>query len=127
MIDNMEGDRKSKKTALGLSENIEGALCYSLGFITGIIFLFLEDENKFVRFHAIQSTIIFLPLFIIYIVITFLPMVGLIMDMMFWPIVIPIFSIIIIIFWLFMMYKAFIGEIYKLPIAGDFAEKQIRG
>ena len=122
MIDK-EINKIGKKTSLGLSENIEGAICYSFGFVTGIIFLFLEDDNKFVRFHAIQSIIVFLPLFIIYIAITFLPMVGMIMDMMYWPIIIPIFSIIIIILWLFMMYKAFIGETYKLPIAGDFAEK----
>jgi len=120
----MEGDKNNKKTSLGLSENIEGALCYSFGFITGIIFLLLEDDNKFVKFHAIQSTIVFLPLFVIYATITFLPMVGMIMNMTYWPIIIPIFSFIIIIFWLFMMYKAFIGEKYKLPMAGDFAEEQ---
>lgn len=120
----MEKDRISK-TSLGLAENIEGALCYSFGFITGIIFLFLEDDNKFIKFHAIQSTIVFLPLFIIYIVIIFFPMIGMIMNMMYWPIIVPIFSFIIIIFWLFMMYKASIGERYKLPIAGNFAEKYI--
>lgn len=120
----MGGD-KIGKTSLGLAENVEGALCYSFGFVTGIIFLFLEDENKFIKFHAIQSIIVFLPLFIIYIAITFFPMIGMIMSMMYWPIVIPIFSIVIIIFWLIMMYKAFIGERYKLPIAGDFAEKYI--
>lgn len=120
----MEGDEDNKKTSLGLSENMEGALCYSFGFITGIIFLLLEDDNKFVKFHAIQSTIVFLPLFVIYATITFLPMVGMIMNMTYWPIIIPIFSFIIIIFWLFMMYKAFIGEKYKLPMAGDFAEEQ---
>lgn len=114
-----------KKTSLGLSENIEGALCYSFGFITGLIFLFLEDDNQFVKFHAIQSTIVFLPLFIIYIAIIFLPMFGMIMNMMSWPVVVPIFSFIIIIFWLFMMHKAFIGERYKLPLVGDFAEGQL--
>lgn len=122
---NQQLDKENKKTSLGLNENIEGALCYSFGFVTGIIFLFLDEDNKFVKFHAIQSIITFLPLFIIYIVITFLPMIGLIMDMMYWPIIVPIFTIIIVIFWVFMMYKAFIGERYKLPIAGDFAEKQV--
>ena len=120
----MEGD-KINRTELGLSQNIEGALCYSIGFVTGIIFLFLENDNKFVKFHAIQSTIVFLPLFIVYIAIAFLPMVGIIMNMMYWPIIIPILSIIIIIFWFFLMYKAFIGERYKLPIVGDFIEKQM--
>ena len=34
------------KTALGIDENIEGLLCYVLGWITGIVFLVLEKENK---------------------------------------------------------------------------------
>lgn len=121
----MAGDSKMNRTGLGLNENIEGALCYSFGFVTGIIFLFLEDENKFVKFHALQSIIAFLPLFIIYIAITFLPMIGLIMNMMIWPILIPTVSFLIIIFWLFLMYQAFVGKKYKLPIIGDFIERQI--
>jgi len=45
------------KTALGIDENIEGLLCYVLGFITGILFLVLEKDNKFIRFHAMQSIV----------------------------------------------------------------------
>ncbi len=50
---------ETKKTALGLSENIEGALAYLAGWITGLVFWFLEPENKFVRFHAMQSIVVF--------------------------------------------------------------------
>lgn len=53
------------KTALGIDENIEGLLCYVLGFLTGILFLVLEKDNKFVRFHAMQSIVTFLALFVI--------------------------------------------------------------
>ena len=48
-----------EKTSTGLTENVAGLLCYILGWITGIIFLILEPDNKFVRFHAIQSIIVF--------------------------------------------------------------------
>jgi len=50
------------KTSLDLDENMAGLLCYIGGWITGIIFLVLEKENKFVRFHALQSLLTFLPL-----------------------------------------------------------------
>jgi len=50
------------KTSLDLDENMVGLLCYIGGWITGIIFLVLEKENKFVRFHALQSLLTFLPL-----------------------------------------------------------------
>ena len=41
-----------------------GALAYLLGPITGILFLLMEKGNKFVRFHAMQSTILFGGLFV---------------------------------------------------------------
>ena len=112
----MANDTKNK-TALGIDENIEGLLCYVLGWITGIVFLVLEKENKFVRFHAMQSLGTFLVLFIILVIIGMIPFIG-------WVISILI-SIFMLILWLFLMYKAFKGERYKLPIVGEFSEKQI--
>lgn len=53
------------KTSLGMGENLEGALSYFLVFVSGIIFLIIEKENKFVRFHAMQSVLLFIPLAII--------------------------------------------------------------
>src|SRR5690625_1325708 len=54
----------------GLEQNIAGMLCYVVGFVTGIIFLLIEKENRFVRFHAFQSTIISSALLIINIILT---------------------------------------------------------
>ncbi len=52
-------------TSLDLSENVEAALSYLLLWLSGILFLVLEKKNKFVKFHAMQSVITFLPLTII--------------------------------------------------------------
>ncbi len=108
---------QKKNTALGIDENIEGLLCYVLVFITGIVFLVLEKENKFVRFHAMQSIVTFLPLFIIAIVIGWIPVLGSMIAML--------IGLLELVLWLLLMFKAYKGEKYKLPIAGDFAEKQI--
>ncbi len=114
----MENNKTIKtKTALGLDENITGLLCYALGFITGILFLALEKENKFIRFHAMQSLATFLPLFIIVTAIGWVPIIGWIISILITPLG--------LILWLLLMYKAFKGERFKLPIVGDFAEKQI--
>src|SRR4030042_4219480 len=115
---NME-EKNKKNTSLGLEENIEGSLCYSLGLITGILLLFIEKESQFVRFHAIQSTSVFLPLFLIQ-VLTF-----------FWftfesLIVSPFIVLLEAILWVFLMYKAFKGERYKLPVFGDFSERMLK-
>ncbi len=122
---------KNNKTALGIGENIEGLLCYSLGFITGIAFLVLEKENKFVRFHAMQSLATFLTLFVISVVLPVIAMVIGMIPLIGWIISILIgllgliLWLLILILWLLLMYKAFKGERFKLPIVGDFAEKQI--
>lgn len=107
-----------KKTALGIDENIEGLLCYLLGFITGILFLILEKENKFVRFHAMQSIATFIVLFIISMIIGIIPIIGGAISLL--------IGLLELILWLLLMFKAYQGEIYKLPIVGDFAEKQIK-
>ena len=108
---------EKKKTALGLDENIEGLLCYVLGFVTGIVFLVVEKDNRFVRFHAMQSIAVFLPLFVIGMVIWIIPFIGWAIGTLLW--------IVELVLWLLLMIKAYQGEIYKIPMAGDFAEQQI--
>jgi len=108
---------ENRKTSLGLDENIEGLLCYVLGWITGIVFLVLEKENKFVKFHAMQSLVTFLVLFVVSLVIGMIPFVGVIIS--------PLIGLLGLILWILLMYTAFKGERFKLPIVGDFAEKQI--
>jgi uncharacterized membrane protein len=49
----------AKKTVSGFDENLAGALCYGLGWITGLLFFATEPENSFVRFHAMQSMLVF--------------------------------------------------------------------
>ena len=49
----------SRKTASGFDENLAGALCYGLGWVTGLVFFATEPENSFVRFHAMQSMLVF--------------------------------------------------------------------
>jgi len=108
-----------EKTSLGMEENIEGALCYVLGWVTGIVFYLLEKENKFVRFHAMQSILTFLPLSVIYWLfgwmLWWMPFIG-------WAISVLI-GLLMFILWIMLMIKAYQGEMFKLPIVGDMAEK----
>ena len=108
----------AKNTVLGIDENIEALLCYVLGWLTGIVFLLVEKENQFVRFHAMQSLVVFLGLFVLSFVLGWIPIIGFLTVIIF-----PLG----IILWILLMIKAFQGEKYKLPWAGDFAEKQVAG
>ncbi|MEO6212797.1 MAG: hypothetical protein ABIP65_04140 [Vicinamibacterales bacterium] len=103
-----------EKTATGLDQNVAAALAYVLGWISGIAFLLVEPSNTFVRFHAWQSIIVFGALSIAW-------FVSLALGLIFWFfafVVIPPLSAIL---WLLLMFKAYRGERYKLPFAGDMA------
>lgn len=104
---------EKEKSSTGLEENVAGFFCYLLGFITGIIFLAIEKKSSFVKFHAMQSTITFLGLFIISLILGFIPIIGLL--------VYPIW-ILSLVLWLLLMIKALQGERYSLPIVGKMAE-----
>jgi uncharacterized membrane protein len=109
---------------MGLDENVAGALCYILGFISGIIFLLMEKDSRFVKFHAVQSIGISLALVIFNIIISSL--YGIFSWSMFWLVATlsSLISLVALILWIFLIMKAFQGEIFKLPIIGDIAEKQ---
>ncbi len=104
------------KTSTGLQANVEALLCYLGAWITGLIFVLIEKENSFVRFHAWQSIGVSVAITVIYFILSLIPLIG-------W-ILMPVLGIASIILWIFCMYKAFQGQMFKLPFIGDFAEKQ---
>lgn len=106
------------KTSTGLQQNVAGLLCYVLGWITGIVFLLLEKDNQFVRFHAIQSIIVFGAVTIADIILNFIPVIGWVLA---W-----IIGVVALILWIILMVKAYQGQMYKLPVAGNIAEQQTK-
>ncbi len=105
----------NKKSSTGLEPNVAGLLCYLVWWVTGLIFLLIEKESQFVRFHAIQSIATSVVYIICIIILSFIPIVG-------W--IINIFLYIgFVILWIICMVKAYKGQMFKLPIVGNFAEK----
>jgi len=107
------GASGTAKTASQLPQNVAGLLCYLAGWITGIIFLVLEPDNRFIRFHAIQSIVTFGSLMIVSGLTGLIPVVGDFFS--------AVFGIIAFVLWIVLMIKAYQGELYKLPLAGDVA------
>jgi len=115
------------KSAFGLNENIAAAISYLLGPISGIIMLVVERENKFVRFHALQSTLWFLFMWIIFWVVgivTGIPFIGLLLRIIAWP-VMWIWRVVFVGSRLFLMFKAATSSEYKLPFVGEVAWNQV--
>lgn len=123
MAENINQSIGMKKTSLGLDENLEGALCYVLGFITGIVFLVIEKDSRFVKFHAVQSIATFLPLWAISWIISSI-MVMSWSTMWLAGIISSLIGLLSLVLWIILMLKAYQGEMFKLPIVGDIAEKQ---
>lgn len=100
------------------NQNMLAALTYLLGFITGIVFLLIEKKNKFIRFHAMQSVILFGGLFVVNIAIMYLGSIG--------DLLAPILSLASFILWIVLMVKAYQGQMFKLPYIGEVAENQTK-
>ena len=110
-------------SAGGLQPNVAGALCYVLTLITGIIFLVLDPYNKdrFIRFHAFQSILFFVAWFAVIIVL------GIMTSVLPWPLHMLLLLAARVggfVLWIFLMYKAYNNEMFKLPVIGDIAEQQ---
>jgi len=113
----------------GLSENAAGTLCYVLGWITGLIF-YLIDKRPSVRWHAAQSIVVFGALHILEIVLgmffgfgLFGGMIGGMVGFGLGTLIYMLIGLTTLILWILLMVKAYQGERFKVPVAGDFAEK----
>jgi uncharacterized membrane protein len=104
------------KSSTGMDENVAALLTYVFGLVTGILFLVIEKDSKFVRFHAFQSILISAVLIILNLVLGFVPIIGWLISLLLSPVA--------FILWLILLYQAFQGKWFKLPVIGDFAEEQ---
>ena len=106
---------KIRKSSTGLDENVAAFFCYLLGFVTGIVFLVVERKSEFVRFHAMQSTITFLGVLVLSLILGMIPIIHLL--------VFPLW-ILTLILWLLLMVRALRGDRTILPIVGKWIEKK---
>lgn len=103
------GDSVTPETSsTGLDITIAAMLTYVAGWLTGALFLVIEKKSRFVRFHAWQSVLTFLPIFL---ALWVLPL-----WFVFWPVSVAL--------WIVLMYKAFQGERYRLPVIGAIADRR---
>jgi uncharacterized membrane protein len=109
-----EGPEPRGPSSLDLPPRTAGLLCYVGGWISGLVFLILEQKNSWVRFHAAQSIVVFGILNAAAIFLGWMPVVGAAFA---W-----IVFVIAFVLWLILMLKAYSGARYKLPWVGDVAE-----
>lgn len=105
--------------------NTVAALSYVLGFITGVVILLVERDDKFIRFHAMQSTAVTGSLFLLNIAtglilrpLGILDVLAQVVNILFWLLILVIIIISFV--------KTYQGKLFKWPVVGEFSEKQIR-
>lgn len=112
------GSNQNSGSSTGLDTNIAALLSYLVGFITGLVFLLVEKKSDFVKFHAMQSIVIFGGLFIINFVIGWIPLLGTLINFL--------IGVAAFVLWIMLMIKAYQGERFKLPVVGDIAEDLLK-
>lgn len=114
----------------GIDPNLGGALAYLFGPLTGILLYVLEDD-PFVRFHATQSIVVFGGLFVLSIglsvvmtVLTAVPVVGWLAGLLlgFGALLLAPIGFVL---WIYLMYRAYQGDEYGLPIAGPIVRRHL--
>jgi uncharacterized membrane protein len=110
----------SEGSGTKLEPNIAGLLCYVLGWITGLIFFLIEEKDEFVRFHAVQSMVVFGAWTLIEAVVD--PILYSISHTA-GSIFSSLWGVLAFVLWIVLMIKAYKGERFKLPVSGELAEK----
>jgi uncharacterized membrane protein len=120
----------SGKSALGLDANVAAGLAYipicAVGLIMSIIILVTDKTNKLARFHAFQSLLLMGVSIVLYIAVMIVGFgaaaansgaLGMLAGLLYFVVLIGILAAII-----FACIKAFMGQIFKLPVIGNMAD-----
>jgi uncharacterized membrane protein len=110
-------------TSMGLQPNVAAGLSYVLGWITGIIFFLMEKQNRFVRFHAMQSILFFGGLTVLNIILNLIGGLDIVLLSGVAQILGGLIGLVGFVGWIILMINGFQGKYFKLPIVGDYAEK----
>ena len=115
-------------TSMGMDANVAAGLSYLFSIVGGLIFYFGEKQNRFVRFHAMQS-ILFNAFWIVLFIVLFTVQSFLYASVILAPLGIVftcltfLLPLALLVVWIILMVYAFQGKYFKLPVIGDYAEK----
>lgn len=112
--------QSSSTGGTGLDPKLSSMLAYLLGIVGGIVFYAISKDG-YVRFHSMQSILLWVAMVIVYFGLMILGFAIPFLWAFNWVIYLGFFVL-----WLLLMIKAYQGEKFKLPLIGDMAEKYSR-
>ena len=125
---------QSGKSSTGLDENVASLIAYLAGWVSGLIFFLIEKSSRLVRFHAMQAILLNVVVVVVWIVIMIIvSILVLILGQVSSALagIVSLLSVLLylaagigtLILWVMCLIKAYQGQMYKLPIIGEYAEK----
>ena len=107
--------------------NLMGAVAYLAMPLTGLLMYFVKPDDKYVRYHAVQSIILGILLVVIGFLLGLLssmvgagiPLLGLVISLL----VGGVWLLVEVLVWLYCMWKAYSGEKFRLPVISDMVDK----
>ncbi len=121
-MENQNQPAEASKTSTGLDQGVSVLLAYLFGWIGGLIFFLIEKENRFVRFHAMQSILLSVTFIVLWIALTIfglIPVIGWLISVL----LIPVMFLGNVALVIVLIVKAYQGQWFKLPVLGDYADK----
>lgn len=113
-------------TSTGVDARLSALLCYLAWWVSGVVFLVIEQEHRAVRFHAAQSVVLFGGLTAVIVLLSVASVAALFVS----PVIFQaawMFSYLVwfgaVLLWLFVLLKTFRGETWRVPVAGDLAAR----
>lgn len=110
----------------GLEANVAGALSYLLGPVTGILFLLLDRDEPFVRFHAVQCLVVsvawvaaWVAVMLVATILGVIPLLGWLLG----TFISVVLSLAGLVLWIYLMYRAFQGDEWEVPVLGEHARR----
>ena len=113
-------------TSTGVDPRLSALLCYTAWWLSGLIFLIIEQQNRAVRFHAAQSLVLFGGLSVVIALLSVFSVGMLVVSSSAFQaarIVVYLVWMAAVAIWLVLMYRTFKGETWRVPFAGDLAAK----
>jgi Predicted membrane protein len=125
-----EHETTAKSTSTGLPSNVAAAIA-CIPLVGGIIFYYLEKQDSFVRFYAMQSIVLggawllfYIAASIVGVIFKSIPVIAGVLEF-FWGIVIAIVYIAFLVLWIITTVKAFTNVRWEIPYIGPIARKQM--
>jgi len=110
-------------SSMGMQPNVAAGLSYVFGWVTGLIFFLVEKQNRFVRFHAMQSILFFGGLSVLSIVLQVVTGLNIPFISFLTLCANGLVGIVGLVGWIVLLINGFQGKYFKLPVIGDYAEK----